>query len=180
KLVDLKIPKALVLVFVLFFIFILFYFLWSLIFSGASSFIAKFPIYGKQLMETIQGLLKQLKIPLSDVNSYIDNIDWAKSVENYTAYISTLVRSTFGSFLVFVGNLALVLLFLMFLLAGRNTLAGRVTSAFAESGGDKIGGIIDSIEDRVQHYLLIKTFISLLTGVLCSIILLIGGIDLYV
>lgn len=175
KLVKLKIPQFLVLAFLLIFIFILFYLLGVLIYSSASSFISKFPAYSGKLTEMITGLLDQLKIPLSDVNNYVENIDWTKSID--TSQITRFISSTFGDIGSFFGTLVLVLLFLMFMLAGRRSLLSRVNKAFNESRADKIKYIVNSIENQVQHYLLIKTFVSFLTGLIGGIILFSAGFD---
>lgn len=175
RLLMLRVPMVFILVFLLVFIFIMFYFFGVLIYSGASSFISNFHTYSGRITELLRGLFDQLKIPIADVNKYLDSTNWTQSID--TSVITSVVSSTFGSFANFVGNLLLVLIFLMFMLAGRNTMTDRVHKAFEHSRADKIKFILNSIEDQVQHYLLIKSFISLLTGTLCAIIMLIGGMD---
>lgn len=175
RLIRLKIPRGVVLVFLLIFIFILFYFLGALLFSSASAFVKKFPAYSQKVLEVLTGLSEQLKIPISDVNNYIDKIDWVKSID--TSQVTTLISGTFGSFAAFLGNLVMVLIFLMFMLAGRNSMGERLYKAFKHERADKLKGMVDSIEDQVQHYLLIKTFMSLLTGLICGILLFIGRFD---
>ncbi len=173
KLLTLKFPKVFILAFLLIFIFIIFYFLGVLIFTGVSSFINKFPMYSDRITELLKSLSTQLKIPISDVNDYINNFDWTKSVNTITSFVST----AFGSFATFVGNLILVIIFLIFMLSGRNVLTGRVYRAFNGNKADKMIFIVNSIENQVQHYLLMKTFISLLTGIISGLIIWIGGID---
>lgn len=175
RLLSIRVPKALVLIFLLIFIFIMFYFFGVLIYSGVSSFIDKFPTYSGKITEMIQGLIDQLKIPAADIDKLLGNMDWTKSID--TSAITSIVSTTFGSFATFIGNLLLVLIFLMFMLAGRNTMTNRMDKAFEYERADKIKFIINSIEDQVQQYLLIKSFISLLTGTLCGFILLIAGMD---
>ena len=175
KLLKLKIPKFIVLFFLLVFIFILFYFFGVLIYASVSSFIAKFPAYSGKIGEMIKSFFQQLKIPVADLNNYLEKIDWTKNID--TSAITSIISGTFGSFATFIGNLVLVLIFLMFMLAGRNVLTGRVNKAFDEDRADKFKFIINSIEDQVQHYLLIKTFISFLTGAIGGIVLFVAGMD---
>jgi predicted PurR-regulated permease PerM len=177
KLLNLKIPKFIVLVFLLAFIFILFYFLGVLISSSASSFVKSFPAYSERVVKTLENFfVEQLKIPISEVKRYIGTIDWTDSIK--TSSVTSLLVDTFGSFAALVGNLLLVLVFLMFMLAGRDALTGRVNKAFVQTRAAKIEAIVNDIEDQVQHYLVIKTFISLLTAFIGGVILFIGGIDL--
>ncbi len=169
------IPKFFVLSFLLVFIFIIFYFFGVLIASGVSSFIGKFPTYSGKIIDLIKSLFEQLKIPISEVENYLNNFDWTNSFN--TSYITRFVSTTFGSIASYVGNLALVLLFLMFMLAGRGALLGRVDKAFTRTRADDIKFVVNSIENQVQHYLLIKIFVSLLTASIGGLIIWWGGID---
>lgn len=175
RLLKLRVPKVFVLTFLLVFIFIVFYFLGVLIYYGVSSFIDKFPAYSDKITEIVRNIFEQLKIPAAELSKYIENIDWTKSID--TSAITSIISSTFGSFATFIGNLVLVLVFLMFMLAGRTALSGRITKAFAAEQADKIKYMINSIEDQVQQYLLIKTLVSLLTGIIGGIILFAGRFD---
>ena len=170
---PLKVRKVVVLFFLLIFIFIIFYFLGVLVFAMATSFIKKFPAYSGKIAQLIEQLFDVLRIPISDVNQYINNIDWTKSINTITSVFST----TFGSFATFLGNLVLIIVFLMFMLAGRQSLVERLNKAVEKSKADQFLYILHSIEDRVQHYLLIKTSVSFMTGIISGIILYIGGFD---
>lgn len=173
KLLRFKVPKFLVLTFLLIFIFILFYFLGVLISSSATSFIEKFPAYSEKINQVVTNISDKMKIPIAEVENFKTNINWSKSINT----IASLVGKTFGNFATFFGNLILVLLFLMFMLAGRSSLIEKLHKAFSEEQADKIKYIINSIENKVQHYLLIKTFVSALTAVIGGIIIFMGGFD---
>jgi len=175
RLIKWKIPKSIVLILVLGFIFLLFYFVGILIYSSVSMFIEKFPSYTVKIEETLQYIFHQLNIPVSQFNEYLDKIDWKTSID--PSSITSLLSTTFGSFTSFTGNLALVLLFLMFMLAGQGDLTGRVSKAFRKERAGKIRSVFDSIEEQVRSYLLIKSSICLLTGIVCGLILFIGGFD---
>jgi predicted PurR-regulated permease PerM len=173
KLVHWKIPRFLVLIFLLFSIFILFYFLGTLIYSSASSFVANFPVYSERVLGMIKNGSEKLKIPIGQVENYISSIDWTKSLNS----ISSVLSTTFGSFAAFVGNLLLVLVYLIFMLAGGDSMPGRIDKAFAPEQSTRIKMIINGIEDQVRQYLAIKSFIALLNGTVAGIILFIAGVD---
>ncbi len=175
KMLKFKIPLIFVLIFLLIFIFIVFYLFGVLIYSSVSAFIEKFPEYSTKFTEMMTGLLEKLKIPIGEVNQYMEKIDWGKSID--TSQVTSIVSSTFGDIGSFFGNLVMVLLFLMFMLAGRRSLLARVNKAFEEDRADKIKYVVNSIENQVQHYLVIKTFVSFSTGLIGGIILFLGGID---
>ena len=175
KMVAMKIPRFIALSFLLMFIFIIFYLFGLLIFTGATSFINKFPTYSTKITTMITNLLTQLKIPLESVNEYINNIDWKSTIN--TSNITSIISTTFGSFSSFIGNMVLVLLFLMFMLAGRNTLPLRVDRAFSKISSKRFSDIIYSMENHVQQYLIIKTFVSIITALIGGLILTVGRVD---
>ncbi len=142
-------------------------------FSGASSFIDKFPAYSSKISEVFKDITSRLNIPLEEVQTQINSMDWAKIIHKGTSIIST----TFGSFASFMGNLIFVLIFLLFMLGGRDGLVVRMNKAFNERRSDELLTILRSIENQVQHYLVLKTFISLITAFLSGIILYFGGFD---
>lgn len=165
------VPKFFVLMFLLIFIFIMFYFLGVLMYSSVSSFIDKFPSYSERFELLTRGIAQQV----GKMFPQLEDMDWSKSVD--TSAITSIFSKTFGSFAAFIGNLLLVLIFLMFMLAGRTGLTGRVNKAFEEVRADKIKSIINSIEDQVQQYLVIKSLVSMMTGVVSGIIIFIAGSD---
>lgn len=170
KLLKKKVPQVFVLLFLLIFIFIVFYLFGVLIYSGVSSFIDKFPEYSAKFTEMASGPLEKLaKLVKFDPKELKDAVDFSQ--------VTAIVSSTFGDIGSFFGNLVMVLLFLMFMLGGRRSLTGRINKAFDEDKADQIKYIINSIENQVQHYLLIKTFVSFLTAVIGGIILIVAGFD---
>ena len=174
KLQRMKVPQVFVLTFLLIFIFIVFYLFGVLIYSGVSAFIDKFPEYSAKFTEMASGLLEKVKLPLDMVENFDPN-DLKSALD--LSSVTSIVSSTFGNIGSFFGNLIMVLLFLMFMLAGRRALTGRISKAFEEDKADQIKYIINSIENQVQHYLLIKTFARCLTALIGGVILIIGGID---
>ncbi|HDP94066.1 MAG TPA: AI-2E family transporter [Candidatus Aminicenantes bacterium] len=173
RLLKWRVPRALGLVFLLVFLFVLCYFFGLLIYTGASAFINKFPAYSQTLARMLNSLFEQLRMPVVDVERFIADFDWSKSINTITSMLS----STLGSFAVFLGNLFLIIVFLMFMLAGRTAMEGRVGRAFATRRAVQMLEVLRSIEDKVQHYLLLKTLISLLTAVVGAGIMWLAGID---
>ena len=159
RLVKMRVPRAVALTFLLVFLLFLSYFFGLLIYSGASSFITKFPAYSQSLGNILSQLFEQLRLPVVDVEQILSDLDWTKSINTLTSIVST----TLGSFAVFMGNLFMVILYLMFMLAGRSAMEGRVDRAFEAKRSGQLLSLLHSIEDKVQHYLLLKTGISLMT-----------------
>ncbi len=147
-----------------------------MIYSGATTFIEKFPQYSSKMNALADSVLKDLDIEMFSVKEYIDKIDWSSFIKDATSVIS----GGFGSFAIFLGNLILVLVFLLFMLSGGSSVQDRLKNAFKSEDAERFTDIIGKIEYQVQHYLLIKTSVSALTAIVCGIVLGIAGLDMVV
>jgi AI-2 transport protein TqsA len=175
KLVERKIPKSLVLICLLLVIFICLFLFGLMIYTGASSFIDNFPAYSEKITRLSKSILTSLKLPILDVKQYIANIDWEKTFD--PRQITALVSGTMGNFTNFIGNMLLVLLLLMFMLGEKVPMVTRIALALTKERGEELQRIVAAIDTRVQHYLFIKTLMSVATAALAALILLIGGVD---
>lgn len=167
KLLSWKIPKFFALMFLLLFLFIIFYLIGVLLFSSIASVSENFPKYSENIANMLNGLTKKIDIP--NLDSVFKGVRWSE--------FTPLLTGTFGSFATFIGNIILVIIFLIFMLAGRESLFNRLHTAFLQDKANKIIEVLNSIEVQVQHYLLIKTAVSFMTAVISLIILIIGGVD---
>ena len=76
-----------------------------------------------------------------------------------------------------VGGVFLVLLFLVFILIGRNQLIHKIDNAFDDEISKKFSHIITNINQQIQKYLIAKTLISALTAGLAMIVLSLFGVE---
>jgi len=170
-----RIPKTIVLIGLLIVIFIILFLFGLLIFSGASSFIDNFPAYSERINQIGKSVLASLKLPLLDVKKYIANIDWEKIFN--PAQITALVSGTMGDFTSFIGNLLLVLLLLIFMLGEKVPMIARIAYTLSKERAGELQSIVNAIESRIQHYLFIKTLMSVATAALAALILFTGRVD---
>ncbi len=91
--------------------------------------------------------------------------------------VKATVSSGFGTFFSFVGNTFLVLLFMLFMLAGSGKLSGKVERAFSSDHARRITTVIQNIDSQSRQYLLTKSLISVGTGTMTAITLWIIGVD---
>lgn len=101
----------------------------------------------------------------------------AKFDVNWTKWIGTRLVTVSGSFARFLGNLVLVLIFLVFMLLGKPYFACKVKAAFPGSQSRKITQIINAIARQIGRYLTIKVMVSLVTGFLVWLSCIVIGID---
>jgi len=175
KLKKWKIPKTVIMIGLLLVIFICLFLLGLLIFTGASSFINDFPAYSAKITQIVKSMMASLKLPLLDVKQYIANINWEKTFN--PAQITALVSGTMGDFTSFIGNLLLVLLLLMFMLGEKISMVTRIARTLPKERAEELQSIVTTIETRIQHYLFIKTLMSVATAALAALILLVGRVD---
>ncbi len=172
----LKIPKGIAVIVVLIFAFTLLTLLGLLVYAGASSFADQYPKYETKVVALFHNILNLFHIPLEDLSNYVNELDWAKAIQDLS--LPSFVSSSVGSFITFLGNVFLVLLFMVYALLGREYFFQRIHRAFDEKSSDRIAIAIDNINTQVQRYLVTKTAISLLTGTFATCILLLFNVDL--
>ena len=175
KLVQKKIPQWIVLTLLVIVIFSVIQLLGTLIYTSAASFIKEFPRYEDQMTVLFHDALKKLSIQQEEVQNYLDRFDWGKALSQFS--LTKVMSTTLGSFMNFIVNIILVLIFMLFILAGWTRLHRRIERAFEPERARQIAQMIDSVEHRVQTYLLAKTVISLGTALVGMVILLLLGVD---
>ena len=109
------------------------------------------------------------------VRSQWQPFDWAKQFD--LSKIGGILLDAMGPFLSFISTLFLVLLFLIFILAGRGHILPKIDLAFSKERASKVCGVIQNIDSQIQRYLAIKTVVSLFTGIFALIVLMLFGVD---
>src|SRR5256885_1223375 len=90
---------------------------------------------------------------------------------------STVLPFMVALFLAFLGHLLLVLLFMVFILLGQQRLPQRLHRAFGEAQAQRITLVLHRITRQIQTYLGTKALLSLVSGVLVNLCLLILQVD---
>lgn len=85
-----------------------------------------------------------------------------------------VVLTTLSSFL---SQAFIVLIYLLFLLAEMTRIRQRVEVAFTPERAQQVHDVVSRINASISHYLVIKTFMSLVTGVLTYLVLMVVGVD---
>ncbi|OQX83420.1 hypothetical protein B6D60_10520 [candidate division KSB1 bacterium 4484_87] len=171
----LKIPKAIAIIAVLLVTFVFFYLVGLIIYANADSFSTEFPKYQAKFNDLYLQVIGILKIPHEQVVDYYQHINWSELLQKLS--IPSLLSSSIGTFISFVANIFLILLFTVYILLGREHLVANVAKAFPGRRSQKIYQIMANINDGVQKYFFAKTLISLGTGLCAAVVLLIFGVD---
>ena len=161
----LRIPRAIAIIFILIFTFFILYLLGSLIYTTGKDFAAELPKYSQKVTSVITSF--QEKYNLSGAEWQPFDLNKAGGI-----FLDSL-----GPFFSFISNLFLIVLFLIFILAGRGQIVPKINRAFSEERASKVCGVIQNIDGQIQRYLAIKTVVSFFTGVFALVVLMLFGLD---
>lgn len=165
------IPKAFSVIFLLIITFFIIYLLGALFYSSGKAFASEFPKYGQKISSILTTL--QQKFKLTSFNW--ETVDWIGKLD--INKIGGFFLSSLGPFFSFMSNLFLIFIFLVFILAGRGRTRIKIKNSFDSSRASIIIDVIQNIDRQIQRYLAIKTVVSLITGILATIVLMIFGVD---
>lgn len=129
---------------------------------SVSEGINRWPVYENRFNELIGSSMDWLR-----QHGLVDNTSFARKVTTFLTSSGGLVMGTFGKVLGWAGSIFTVMLFVFFMLLGRPLGDNSSRSS-----------LVSEIDDKVKTYLLVKTIMSLVTGVLVGVSLGIIGLDL--
>jgi AI-2 transport protein TqsA len=78
----------------------------------------------------------------------------------------------------FISGSALILLFMLFILASHGQFRTKIENAFPPSGSFHLKKIVEDIETRVRRYLLTTLIINTAAGIAMSLVVYLFGVDL--
>lgn len=166
-----KIPKVISIILILIVTFVALYLLGILSYSTGKAFVSEFPKYSQKITSLLESIQQKFRLSPEqwDPKELMKRIDMSQ--------IGSLVLVSLGPFFSFLSKIFLVLIFLIFILAGRGNMRKKITDSLDKSRALQITEVIDNIDREIQKYLSVKTVISFLTGLFATIVLLIFGLD---
>lgn len=92
--------------------------------------------------------------------------------------IGPIVSSFAGALTGILGNLALIVVYVGFLLFEQKTFSDKLTGMFPDSDKRReVRTVIDNIQSQIQTYIWIKTLVSAVTGLVGFVVLSMVGVD---
>jgi len=170
-LTRLKIGRGVAVAIILLVTALVLYLMGILFYESGKSFAENIPKYGQKFSEMIDSLQKTFKLS----QTKWDPLVWLKSLD--IAKVGSVALTSLGNFLSFLANLFLVLIFLIFMLAGRGKLDDKIARSFSPHRASQLNHILERIDAQVQKYLAIKTLMGIVSGVLAFLVLKIFGVD---
>jgi predicted PurR-regulated permease PerM len=133
------------------------------------------PKYQERLVNLGSSVAGGIKELASRLNVRLEELNIQQAFQ--LSSVTSALASGIGSFLNLVANLFLVLLFMVFILAGTGELTLKIRKAFAPEQADRIVEVIEKVGNRSRRYLVTKTLINVAAGCLTFLILWVVGVD---
>ncbi len=146
-----------------------FFMLGFVVHAGIASFIKVYPRYQHRLILLFDDAKQLLSNTLGIVN-VVPDINWARTLR-------PVLLSVSGWSLKFIGELGVIMVFVVFILLERPYFQPKLLSAFDEATRAKVTEIFDHISLQVGRYLAVKLFISIITGIEVYLALLLLHVD---
>lgn len=141
---------------------------------------------GRILTSSIQNLADSYQVYEANVTSIVDKINNTFNID-IGAYISenamdfdfgAILGSIFNSLSYILGNTFLILIYALFVFLEEAVFQNKLKGIFSNrSGYETTVEMLEKIESSITRYIGLKTLISLITGILSYVVLLIIGVD---
>lgn len=173
-----KIPSWLSLVIILLLISGVYYLLGLILLSTYNTFSERLGYYSENLTLFFQMILNPFNLTVREVAQWLNIRLQDLKVETLIQkmFDTGVVQSIFNSFSSLLGDFFISLIFWVFMIMGKNKFEERLKFAFRKNK-NRVEENLDSINGQLQSYIIIKTVISLSTGIIFTIILLSFGVD---
>ena len=169
-LVDKKVPLGLAVFAVLMLVLGICYLGGLFLIGRVYSFIDEYPRYANQLQIIYNDLMYNLSEKMHVPDGAFADINWAQEIGKRLVVVS-------GSLASFVGNLVMVLIFLVFMLLGKPYFKYKVAAAFPDERAALFSDVTSSISKQIGQYLIVKVAISGTTAVLVWLGLTFLGVE---
>ena len=125
------------------------------------------PIYQANLIDLIERTSALFNVERTVVDELIGRIDFANVVFSITTGLGALI-----------GNVGLIALYVAFMLLEQRNFDQKIDRLFADTRqSGALRQSLDEIEDRIERYIWVKTLVSLVTAVLCWVVLARAGVN---
>jgi len=153
------------------------------------AFIIIFAVFGllaKMLSYNIKSMSESIGVYEENINKVVKNLNETYNInieESLKEYVgnyefSALISNVINSISELFGNVVMVLLYVVFLMLEESVIHLKLKALFKDPERyANVKNIISQLNNSINSYIALKTLVSLITGVLSYIVLLILGID---
>jgi AI-2 transport protein TqsA len=148
-----------------------------LVVTSINTFSAELPKYEQKFREMALSIFSKLKLSEAE----IQNLNESLKIKNLLmeGSITSTLTGIFSSIIGVFGDFILIIIYIIFLMTELGSIRERINKAYSEERSKKISDIITEIFTDVKKYIVRKTLVNLLQGIIFGTILWIFGVDFY-
>ncbi len=158
-LVHKKVPLGLAVFSVLVLVLLVCYLSGIFLYGRVQSFASEYQTYAERLTVIFNDMMYNLSTRFDVPETAFADINWTRE-------IGKRLLTASGNVANFIGNLIMVLIFLVFMLLGKPYFKYKVNKAFPEDRAETFSTVASSISKQIGQYLVVKVAISGTTAVL--------------
>lgn len=134
-------------------------------------------------IQQLSATLPQYQANIENITSRLNNhfnIDVATLLSNFAKNFefATILSGVLSAFTILLGNTVTIMLYLIFLLIEEKMFPEKIKAMYPNKHEyNKIDKIVTKIDKSITNYIALKTVISVITGILSYIVLLLIGLD---
>ncbi|MFC1523775.1 AI-2E family transporter [Thermodesulfobacteriota bacterium] len=170
-----RVPNYLRIILIVLSALVVMYLMGRLVHANVRQFQVQLPEFELQFWHYTGAVLERMQISPEQAREMMDAF-FQNLKQTQMDSFRSIAQKLGGSFFSFLGNAIWVLLFMMFILAERENFSKRVVKGFGQEGAIPIQEALTRINRAVQHYLGLKTLVSLITGTLVALVLWVFGV----
>lgn len=171
---KLRIPRVLAILIVIFLMGAGFYLVGIILFSSGRTILTLYPKYERRFSEIYSRIADMFHLPYDEHLSFFQNL-WGQL--GLRSRVQVLALALSESFLSFLKDALMVLLFTAFLLLEIAHFREKIELAFEDKFSGRIKKVAAAVVNQVARYLSVKFFISLVTGILVTLGLFLLRLD---
>lgn len=175
---NLKLPKVVSLFLIFILNFAVFYLIAVVMASNFENFSIKVEYYFAKLSIVLQDMLRPFDLTITELSSMLnfEMEEFNLGLFFKELFDAGILQNAVTSFSSILGDFFIVMFFWIFMILGKTKFEERLKYAFR----DRVKSVeknLNSIDDQLQSYILLKTILSLSTGILYTIVLWLFGVD---
>ncbi|MCD4829009.1 MAG: AI-2E family transporter [Candidatus Cloacimonetes bacterium] len=169
------VPGAVVVIIMVVIIFFTFTIAGTLVYTGVASFIDAMPRFMNNVVQLAEDIALRFEIPIEDVQKTIREIDWTDMFDRFR--LQDRVQGTLGTFADFLLKLGTTIVFMVFIVAGRERLLVRIYKTMTNKEQEHSQNIFIQIEEQIIKYLFTKSLVSLATALVGMFFVWLFGVE---
>ena len=145
--------------------------------SSVNSLVAALPRYEAKWEHVfLPNILDLLEHGPAELSDQVKNLKISSMIDGPT--ILGILSAGAGSIVSILSGLILILLFMLFILAGNGMVARKIKSAYPPDSASQLGSMLEKVDHKVQKYLMTVVAVNAVSSVITTIILSAFGVDL--